>query len=444
MQIYCEKPTIIRNPELRELLIHWRAYKTPFDTVYLDDSAVDALRYDKDRIKWFNPFRKDCNKDNIEQYVVFNPKTGETAPMYLLVPCGKCRLCCDKKAREWAFRAACENWSSTSHPLFVTLTYDNDHLPLHGVFKEEVQLFLKRLRINMTRRGVKHDLRYFAVAEYGTKSKRPHYHLIIWNFPTDSYYYPTLASRLEEVEKAWNKGFAYVAYVQKGAINYVMKYMRKSLVLPFGMNPVFFLSSRRHGGIGAAYARYMRTWYLQNPDCLEMSVYDCYSNKTTTCTIPQYFRTIFYPSHSKYIEKEISDAYYEFERRINDRFALGYTEGLGDNRKLSSVEISIFKKFGKVFGVHLVKDLVFTYQNVGRDSFEAMQKSIDNELAICSLCDILLAYEINSEIDVVDKCKQIRQDKLTAEFVNSRPLDIDEIAWQLSWRMNQAVNREKI
>ena len=101
MQIYCEKPIIIRNPRLRELLIHWRAYKTPYDTVYLDSSAVDALRYDKDRIKWFNPFRQDCNQDNIDQYVVFNPKTGETAPMYLLVPCGKCVLCRDKKAREW-------------------------------------------------------------------------------------------------------------------------------------------------------------------------------------------------------------------------------------------------------------------------------------------------------------------------------------------------------
>ena len=444
MQIYCKKPSIIRNPKLREFLIHWRSYKTPYGTFYLSQSDVDAFRYDKDRIKSFNPFRKDCNKDNIDQYVVFNPRTGETVPMYLLVPCGKCVLCRDKKAREWAFRAACENWSSTSHPLFVTLTYDNEHLPLRGVSKQEMQLFLKRLRINMTRRGVAHNLRYFAVGEYGTKSKRPHYHLILWNFPTDSYYYPTLASRLEEVEKAWDKGFSYVAYVQKGAINYVMKYMRKSLVLPYGMNPVFFLSSRRDGGIGAAYARYMRTWYLDNPDCLEMSVFDCYSNKITTCAIPQYFRTIFYPCHSRYIEKEIVDAYYEFEKRINDRFALGYTEGLGDIRKLSSVEISIFKKFGKVFGVHLNKNLIFTYKNTGRDTFDAMQKSIDNELAICSLCDVLLAYQINPELECVDKCKEIRQNRLMQEFLNEKPLDIDEIAWQLSWRENQAINREKI
>lgn len=444
MQIYCNKPSVIRNPKLRELLIHWRSYKTPFGTFYLSQSDIDALRYDKERIKSFNPFRKDCNKDNIDQYVVFNSRTGETAPMYLLVPCGKCILCRDKKAREWAFRAACENWSSTSHPLFVTLTYNNENLPSHGVFKEEVQLFLKRLRINMTRRGVIHNLRYFAVGEYGSQSKRPHYHLIIWNFPTDAYYYPTLASRLEEVEKAWDKGFAYVAYVQKGAINYVMKYMRKSLVLPEDMNPVFFLSSRREGGIGAAYARYMRTWYLENPDCLEMSVYDCYSEKTTVCTIPQYFRTIFYPCHSKYIEKEIADAYYEFEKRINDRFALNYTEGLGDSRKLSPAEITIFKKFGKVFGVHLNKNLIFTYKNAGRDSFDAMQKSIDNELAICSLCDVLLAYQINPELELVDKCKEIRNDKLMQEFVNERPLDIDEISWQLSWRENQAINREKI
>ena len=61
--------------------------------------------------------------------------------------------------------------------LFLTLTYNNENLPKHGVFKEEIQLFLKRLRISLDRLHYKHNLRYFACAEYGSTSKRPHYHM---------------------------------------------------------------------------------------------------------------------------------------------------------------------------------------------------------------------------------------------------------------------------
>jgi hypothetical protein len=39
---------------------------------------------------------------------------------------------------------------------------------------------MKRIRIALDRRGIKHDnLRYFAVGEYGHKSGRPHYHAMV-------------------------------------------------------------------------------------------------------------------------------------------------------------------------------------------------------------------------------------------------------------------------
>ena len=84
-----------------------------------------------------------------------------TAPLLYI------ELCRKKKSTEWSFRATCENVYSTSQPLFITLTYNNNNLPKHGVFKEEIQLFLKRLRIRLDRKGFKHELRYFAVSEYG-------------------------------------------------------------------------------------------------------------------------------------------------------------------------------------------------------------------------------------------------------------------------------------
>lgn len=96
--------------------------------------------------------------DNIDDYYIVNKHTGETFPMFILVPCGKCELCRDKKSREWAFRAICENATSSSMPYFLTLTYNPKHLPKCGIFKEEMQLFFKRLRIKLDRLNISHNI----------------------------------------------------------------------------------------------------------------------------------------------------------------------------------------------------------------------------------------------------------------------------------------------
>lgn len=65
---------------------------------------------------------------------------------------------------------------------FVTLTYDNESVPLleNGsptLVPRHLQLFLKRLRHHMPTK-----LRFFAVGEYGNETWRPHYHLGLFNF----------------------------------------------------------------------------------------------------------------------------------------------------------------------------------------------------------------------------------------------------------------------
>ena len=57
----------------------------------------------------------------------------------------------------------------------------------------------------------------------------------------------------------------------RGAIGYVMKYMRKQPYVPKGMNPIFFLSSRKDGGLGAKYAKQYIDFYRKNPQCLDIS-----------------------------------------------------------------------------------------------------------------------------------------------------------------------------
>ena len=162
----------------------------------------------------------------------------------------------------------------------MTLTYNNKHLPKHGVFKEEIQLFMKRLRIRLDRLGYKHQIRYFFCSEYGSNSGRPHYHAIFWNFPRDGAL-ANIWNVVKMIEKAWSYngeplGFAYAIPCDKGAIGYVMKYMSKIPRIPDNMNNVFFLSSRKDGGIGAAYARRLMPFYRANPQCLDITVCDPY------------------------------------------------------------------------------------------------------------------------------------------------------------------------
>lgn len=62
---------------------------------------------------------------------------------------------------------------------FLTMTYDEKHVP-RGTCGElslrfyDIQLYLKRLR------KAKYYAKYICVGEYGGKTSRPHYHVLLW------------------------------------------------------------------------------------------------------------------------------------------------------------------------------------------------------------------------------------------------------------------------
>ena len=92
--------------------------------------------------------------------------------------------------------------------------------------------------------------------------------MLIWNFPREGSF-RNIWNVTHFIEKCWSKitgydgkkpvysplGYVYTLPCDKGAIGYVMKYMRKQPYVPQGMNPIFFLSSRKDGGLGAKYAK---------------------------------------------------------------------------------------------------------------------------------------------------------------------------------------------
>lgn len=105
--------------------------------------------------------------------VVFTD-TIDATPIKL--PCGRCIGCRLERSRQWAVRLVHEN-RFHDHSSFLTLTYDEDHLPKDGSLNlKHFQDFMKRLRKSY---GYT-KLRFFHAGEYGEKNGRPHYHAIVF------------------------------------------------------------------------------------------------------------------------------------------------------------------------------------------------------------------------------------------------------------------------
>lgn len=138
-----------------------------------------------------------------------------------VVPCGKCNNCLATKRDEWTFRLVQENKVSTS-AYFLTLTYDDDKLPtgsnrLPQLCKQDVVDFTKRLRsVQVRELPGSPGIRYYTVGEYGTQTKRPHYHSIMFNLQREM---------LPKLPGIWGKGLTHYGQVSQASIHYVTKYV---------------------------------------------------------------------------------------------------------------------------------------------------------------------------------------------------------------------------
>ena len=122
------------------------------------------------------------------------------------------------------------------HSAFVTLTYDDEHLPSDGMLaKRDVQLYLKRLRKSLEPR----KFRYYLCGEYGPQTHRPHYHAILFGL------HPEIDAFA--INKAWQKGFCVIGQdCSDASIQYVAGYVTKKITKrDDGIAPEFALMSRK-------------------------------------------------------------------------------------------------------------------------------------------------------------------------------------------------------
>ena len=177
-EILCTSPTIIKNPIQRYRLgKEWKIIYRDREVKYVPSVNRPAVSVGTSMVDLSIKF------SDLDRCYYLNEQTGETIPLYIQVPCGKCIICKNKKAKSWTTRCICETQMHDEQPFFVTLTYNDQNLPETGLQKRDVQLFMKRLRIRLERQGFTPNIRYVAAAEYGSHTARPHYHVLFWNLP---------------------------------------------------------------------------------------------------------------------------------------------------------------------------------------------------------------------------------------------------------------------
>lgn len=152
-------------------------------------------------------------------------RVGELGGREVSLPCGRCAGCRKNLALMWSLR--CQHEASLhDRNCFVTLTYDDDHVPW-GLEKAKLQTFLKNLRNRIGR------YRYFAVGEYGGQSFRPHYHLLLFGvwFPDAALSRPGSRPlwRSSVLESLWREGFSSIGMVDEGTARYTCGYVVKKL-----------------------------------------------------------------------------------------------------------------------------------------------------------------------------------------------------------------------
>lgn len=198
---------------------------------------------------WYSRKRNETGKRSI----VFKPAEGYV-DRPVSIPCGSCVGCKLERARQWAVRCMHEA-SLHKESCFVTLTYDDAHLPRNGSLEPKHFVdFMKRLRYY-------HDgVRFFHCGEYGSALGRPHHHVLLFGvgFPDKV---PQANSRghilytSEELCRLWPYGFNIIGDCTFESAGYVARYTLKkvsgpAMVSHYGGRVPEYLTMSRRPGIG--------------------------------------------------------------------------------------------------------------------------------------------------------------------------------------------------
>lgn len=219
----------------------------------------------------------------------------------------------------WATRGSREllRWP---YSLFITLTYDDQHLPQNGSLnKKDIQDFIKRVKKRLGS-SKENPIRQIYCGEYGSRTSRPHYHVILFNAFFDDLKgwrksdqgHQIFTSKL--LDSLWGLGHAEFGIAQPGSIAYLFKYVLKKKSRKEKEQPLYierdgvtfevaheFIEASRNPGIGA---------HIRGSDSLKKGYLTLDGVKKK---LPKYYKEHM-KKHDPFLHEEISDRNFEHAR----------------------------------------------------------------------------------------------------------------------------------
>lgn len=283
----------------------------PRDTAYIYFESISK--------QWIAVSKKDA-----ERFPVSPTNKAIPREWLTMLPCGKCLDCRLAYARDWANRCIVESFEF-HYNYFLTITYDNafirnavdkssgEVLDYATLFKPDIVQFLKSLRLRWSRKYDHENIRFFVAGEYGDRTMRPHYHMIVFNLPIfdlkeykrsplGHIYYTS-----DELNKVWHKGYIIIGELTRESAAYTARYCLKKLkdasfsYEKLNLIPEFTNCSRRPG-IG-------RNFYDDNKEKIFKQGF------VSVCDGREGFR--FYPGrYYKRLYKDENEADYERYREV--------------------------------------------------------------------------------------------------------------------------------
>lgn len=254
----------------------WLDYHTFIDTDYESVNGVDSLSkcespnlvllrtskldvlHDSRLVKFLGKASSYVEKhySDLESLIV-DRDTGvldDNAAVPVFVPCGKCLACRKNKAGEFAVRCYLESLTTNFDRCnqFVTFTYDDDNVT-DKIDYDHINRTFKEIRKYIQERINRYDLepytwlddsraqkvgsgfRYMVVGELGDRTKRPHFHALLFGLPAD---FAEMVSpfghrgghnlfRSHVLESYWNRGNVIVGDANFGSAFYTAGYALK-------------------------------------------------------------------------------------------------------------------------------------------------------------------------------------------------------------------------
>lgn len=249
------------------------------------------------------------DKIHIRNSIAPYKRSGFDKP-FMDVPCGVCPACRKSHSNDLLVRTYFEfttgDYSRDFSAFFVTLDFDDDHLPRYNGFpcfdSEVIKAFFKRLRHYLP------NFRYLYVTEFGSALQRPHYH-VIFTFKD----HVSKAQFFKAVGESWKQGrhtqIDKLRSVQGSllkAFTYICSYATKDLSFNFDGAEKFFprryqprCQPSNHWGFNALEEGYITPDMLRHGDPVILPIGK--NGKLIPFKIPLYYErqlthySVYYP-----------------------------------------------------------------------------------------------------------------------------------------------------